>query len=203
MKNLFPLALPLILGADLIHPIVGQAQLESSAVIAQAQDNSFWQFNAQTNQLQLMLPAGVAPRHFLLARPMRLVIDFPHSGTIAPQDFTYAGAVERLTLSSQVEGQVRLILYLRAGVELQPKQVALQQIDSQRWLITPLIVEPDSPSILNETPTINTPVSPNNAPNSPTERPPIASPLDSLENRAAALTVPSATPTVDETPAIP
>lgn len=202
VNNLFFFALPfsLILGVDLSHPIAGQAQLESPILIAQDQENSFWQFNAQTNQLQLMLPAGIPPRYFLLARPMRLVIDFPHPGTIAPLDFTYAGAVERLTLSSQVEGQVRVILYLRAGVELQPKQVALQQIDSQRWLITPLLVAPASPSILNEESTSITTPALDSPPNSSPETLPIASPLDPLESPAAVLEVPSLTPSVEETP---
>lgn len=204
VKNLFLSALPfsLILGADLSYPIVGQAQLEFPAVIAQDQENSFWQFNAQTNQLLLVLPSGIAPQYFLLARPMRLVIDFPHPGTIAPLDFTYAGGVERLTLSSQVEGQVRVILYLRAGVQLQPKQVALQQIDSQRWLITPLLVAPASPSILNEEPTSITTPALDSPPNSSPDRPTIASPLDPLASPAAALSVPSLTPSVEETPVL-
>lgn len=113
----------------------------------------FWDFNAQTHQLRLTLEPGVAPRYFLLARPMRIAIEFPAPEGVSPESFQYTGAVEQVIVSPQGNGNLRIILQLRSGVELQPKQVALQQIDPSRWLITPLLVDPSasaaiSPSVL-------------------------------------------------------
>jgi hypothetical protein len=106
-----------------------------------ANPSSLWDFNSQTNQLRLTLDPGVAPRYFLLARPMRIAIEFPAPTGISPESFQYSsGAVEQLTVSPQGNGNLRIILQLRSGVELQPKQVSLQQVDSRRWLITPLLV---------------------------------------------------------------
>ncbi|MGA1409421.1 MAG: AMIN domain-containing protein [Prochlorotrichaceae cyanobacterium] len=129
-------------------------QVPGNLMMAMAQDagqalaqSSFWDFNSQSNQLRLTLSPGVAPRYFLLARPMRIAIEFPSSLEVSPQSVPYAeGAVEQLTLSPQSNGNLRITLQLRSGVELQPKQVALQQIDAQRWLITPLLASPTTPN---------------------------------------------------------
>jgi hypothetical protein len=126
-----------------------------------ATQSRFWDFNGQTNQLRLTLAPGVAPRYFLLARPMRIAIEFPAPVEVSPESLQYDGAVEQLTVSPQGNGNLRIILQLRSGVELQPKQVSLQQIDSRHWLITPLLVGPsDSPSVPTVPTTPTVPITP-------------------------------------------
>ena len=164
----------LLLGA----PQVVLAQVgESPSAVTQA---SIWEFNHQTNQLRLTLAPGVAPRYFLLARPMRIAIEFPSSLEVSPASFQYDGAVEQLTVSPQDNGNLRLILQLRSGVELQPKQVALQQVDPSRWLITPLLVAPAGAAPVSSSPA---------APVSPTATPALTSPAATI---APVATIPPA-----------
>ncbi|MGA1601964.1 MAG: AMIN domain-containing protein [Prochlorothrix sp.] len=105
---------------------------------------SLWRFNDQTQVLEVVLPAGVTPRSFLLARPMRVVVDFPNTALPGvPPVQSYGGPVSRVTWSQYDANTARVVMELDANVVLAPRQVEVVQLDADRWSIRPVIANPE------------------------------------------------------------
>ncbi|MFE4107847.1 AMIN domain-containing protein [Almyronema epifaneia] len=104
---------------------------------------SQWSFDPSTQQLQLNLPADLAPQYFLLAEPARIVLDIPNAqmGAI-PTTQTYAGAVRSVRISQFEANIIRIVVELAPGVVLDPRQATLAAVEvngQNRWILQPLL----------------------------------------------------------------
>jgi AMIN domain len=112
-------------------------------VVAQASELSGWHYNPDTYELTFSLPQDVLPEFFLLAEPTRIVLDIPNTqiGAIASEQ-TYTGAVERIRVSQFSDSDVRVVIDLAPGTELQPTQASIEFDDAngqRQWRFQPLI----------------------------------------------------------------
>ncbi|MGA1263364.1 MAG: AMIN domain-containing protein, partial [Prochlorothrix sp.] len=161
-----------------------------------------WRFNSQTQVLEVILPAGATPRSFLLARPMRLVVDFPNSILPGvPPTQTYGGIVRRVTWSQYDATTARVVMELDSNVVLAPQQVDMQQMEGGRWSIRPVVANPEAfaevaPTPIPATPVVTDPdpIAPPNTP--PTTPTPIDLPSTGLTPNASLLASPVTSPTV-------
>lgn len=103
-----------------------------------------WQFDPDTNRLEITIEAETTPRYFLLAEPPRIVIDLPNTdlGDVETQR-TYTGAVRGIRLSQFQADTVRVVVELSPTAILSAEPVALQQekiSDTEtRWVVRPQI----------------------------------------------------------------
>ncbi|NJN31075.1 MAG: AMIN domain-containing protein [Synechococcales cyanobacterium RM1_1_8] len=107
---------------------------------AQAAALASWQYSPQTGALALDLDPGEQPRYFLMANPMRIVVDLSGDYRQAKALETQAGGVvQQIQVAQSPGGQTRLVLTLAAGTVLQPKQVDLVALGDGRWSLQPLL----------------------------------------------------------------
>ncbi|MFQ3629808.1 MAG: AMIN domain-containing protein, partial [Cyanobacteriota bacterium] len=148
-----------------------------------------WQFDPASAQLEVIVPAGVTPRTFLLAQPTRIVMDLPNTevGAVSAGQF-YGGAVRQVRVSQFQPGLTRIVMELSPDATLAPEQVQLQQVGpassgQNRWVLRPVLVgaiapatPPVAPSMLPAAPfepSAVPPVSPSVAPGAvPSAAPP-------------------------------
>ncbi|MEB3163374.1 MAG: AMIN domain-containing protein, partial [Prochlorothrix sp.] len=201
------LSVALGVGPSLGLGTIGALNTGNLSVLAQTETGSAgmltrWRFNSQTQVLEVILPAGVNPRSFLLARPMRLVVDFPNSILPGvPPTQTYGGMVRRVTWSQYDATTARVVMELDSNVVLAPQQVDMQQMEAGRWSIRPVIANPEAFAEIAPTPIPAAPVAtapdpivpPNTPPTSPT---PIDLPNTALAPDASLLTSLVTSPTV-------
>lgn len=101
-----------------------------------------WQFDPNTNRLEITIEAETTPRYFLLAEPPRLVIDLPDTdlGEVEMRQ-TYPGAVREIRLSQFQTDTVRVVLELSPTAILAAEPVALQKEEisdtETRWVVRP------------------------------------------------------------------
>ena len=111
---------------------------------------SSWQFDPNTQALEVNLPEGVTPRYFLLAEPARIVLDLPIDiGTTETQN-TYSGPVRQVRAAQFQPGLTRIVLELAPGTTLAPRQVELRQLEASggnRWILRPLVVDSSVPEV--------------------------------------------------------
>lgn len=136
--------------SDLSHPfkklgfsILAAAGLSASPAWSAPLQN--WRFDPTTNQLEVLVNAGVKPRYFLLAQPARIVLDLPETevGNV-PITTAYNGAVQEVRVSQFQPGVARIVLVLSPDVVLANEQAQLQQVQesdqqSDRWILRPLL----------------------------------------------------------------
>ncbi|MBW4516381.1 MAG: AMIN domain-containing protein [Timaviella obliquedivisa GSE-PSE-MK23-08B] len=127
-----------------------------TATAAQAATLSNWSFNPNTNQLEVLLPAGVQPRYFLVAEPARIVLDLPSTQVGAvPTEGSYGGAIQQIRVAQFQPDLARIVLQLSPDTVLAPGQVQLEKVGSveqgaQRWTLRPLVADAASPITASE-----------------------------------------------------
>jgi len=127
------------------------ASLPGSPLVAHAEELTEWQFNPDTQQLEVVVPENSTPRYFLLAQPARIVLDLPNTDvgtTISEQ--SYAGAVRRVRVAQFEPGVTRIVLELTPDAVLAPGQAELTQVETlpggaTRWTLRPLLAGGGSP----------------------------------------------------------
>ena len=163
---------------------------------------SQWRFDPRENQLELKVNEGTQPRYFLLAKPLRIVVDLPGTqvGTVE-QVQTYSGSVRQIRVSQFQPDTARIVMELSPEVVLAPGQVQLQASGSDQtsWVLKPLIAgeagqsvpvaiapapaeaaRPDNPPSALETPASAAPA----APAAPETPEPLAETLPDSEDSA-------------------
>lgn len=120
-----------------VMTILGIGALELKAIAARLTN---WRFDPTLNQLEITLDEGTTPRYFLLAQPPRIVLDLPNTqvGMVETQQ-SYSGSIRQIRVSQFEAGVTRIVLDLSPEVVLAPEQVQLQQVESGRWVLRPLI----------------------------------------------------------------
>lgn len=146
-----------------------------------------WRFDASTNQLEITLKEGTTPRYFLLAEPLRIILDLPNTtlGNIETQH-SYSGAVRQIRVAQFQPNVTRIVLELSPSVVLKPEQVQLQAVaaSGNRWVLRPLIAgfqtptaaaSPSSlpPAAFTQTGALTVKVPPLNRPQAPASSTPI------------------------------
>lgn len=175
---------------------------------------SQWRFDPRENQLELKVNEGTQPRYFLLAKPLRIVVDLPGTqvGTVE-QVQTYSGSVRQIRVSQFQPDTARIVMELSPEVVLAPGQVQLQASGSDQtsWVLKPLIAgeagqsvpvaiapapaeaaRPDNPPSALETPASAAPA----APAAPETPEPLAETLPDSEDSADLLAA-AAEPGID------
>lgn len=123
------------------------ANLPGGVPIAQAEEFTEWQYNPDTQQLEVVLPENSTPRFFLLAQPARIVLDLPNTdvGNLVSEE-SYAGVVRRVRVAQFEPGVTRIVLELTPDAVLAPGQVELTEVETlnggaTRWTLRPLLAE--------------------------------------------------------------
>ena len=95
-----------------------------------------WQMSGDGKKLSFKTDAGVQPRAILLFSPTRLVIDLP--GTIFPRPTvtqTLSGYYNTLRVGQFDATTTRLVLEVRAGYTLNPRQISFTGYNPIDWLV--------------------------------------------------------------------
>jgi hypothetical protein len=128
-----------------------------------------WQYDPQTNHLEVTVKDGTEPRYFLMAQPARIVVDLPETsiGEVTKQA-SYEGAVRQIRLAQHNKNTTRIVLELAPNVVLAPGQVQLQRVNKSssgnvRWVVRPLIAansvtQTDTTAIAPTTPVKSAPL---------------------------------------------
>jgi hypothetical protein len=104
-----------------------------------------WNYNPDTNQLQVTVPEGVQPRYFLVAEPNRIVLDLPSTQVgAAPAEGNYNGTVQQIRVAQFQPDLARIVMQLAPDTVLAPEQVQLEKVGdveqgNQRWMLRPLV----------------------------------------------------------------
>lgn len=128
--------------------LAGTATLEPrlSAIAAPVTQLNQWRFDPASNQLEVILQAGVTPRYFLMAQPARIVLELPNTrlGNVQRQQ-AYSGAVRQIRAAQFQPETARLVLELAPNVVLAPEQVELERVggSGNRWVLRPVIATPN------------------------------------------------------------
>jgi hypothetical protein len=138
----FSLSSPQILGISLFSFCTAITLEIGSSIAATTAILNNWQFNPQTQQLEINLSVGKTPNYFYLAQPPRLVIDLPDTrlGRVATQQ-NYGGKIQKIRVSQLNANSTRIVLDLAPGTDLNPNQFQLQPISKQnptRWVLRPI-----------------------------------------------------------------
>lgn len=102
-----------------------------------------WQMSGDGRKLTFKTDGGVQPRATLLFSPTRLVIDLP--GTVFPKPTvtqTLSGYYNTLRVGQFDASTTRLVLEVRAGYTLNPKQISFTGYNPIDWLVdlpTPIV----------------------------------------------------------------
>jgi len=110
---------------------------QATAALALSQ----WSYDPTTQQLEVMVKAGVTPKYFVMAQPARIVVDLPDTemGDVKPKE-SFTGAIRQVRVSQFQPGVTRVVLELAPEVELAPGQVKLEA-KGDRWVLRPLIAD--------------------------------------------------------------
>ncbi len=95
-----------------------------------------WQMSGDGRKLTFKTDGGVQPRATLLFSPTRLVIDLP--GTVFPKPTvtqTLSGYYNTLRVGQFDASTTRLVLEVRAGYTLNPKQISFTGYNPIDWLV--------------------------------------------------------------------
>jgi N-acetylmuramoyl-L-alanine amidase len=95
-----------------------------------------WQMSGDGKKLSFKTDGGVQPRATLLFSPTRLVIDLP--GTVFPKPTvtqTLSGYYNTLRVGQFDASTTRLVLEVRAGYTLNPKQISFTGYNPIDWLV--------------------------------------------------------------------
>jgi N-acetylmuramoyl-L-alanine amidase len=95
-----------------------------------------WQMSGDGKKLSFKTDGGVQPRATLLFSPTRLVIDLP--GTVFPRPTvtqTLSGYYNTLRVGQFDASTTRLVLEVRAGYTLNPKQISFTGYNPIDWLV--------------------------------------------------------------------
>ncbi len=95
-----------------------------------------WQMSGDGKKLSFKTDGGVQPRATLLFSPTRLVIDLP--GTVFPRPTvtqTLSGYYNTLRVGQFDPSTTRLVLEVRAGYTLNPKQISFTGYNPIDWLV--------------------------------------------------------------------
>jgi N-acetylmuramoyl-L-alanine amidase len=95
-----------------------------------------WQMSGDGKKLSFKTNGGVQPRATLLFSPTRLVIDLP--GTVFPKPTvtqTLSGYYNTLRVGQFDSSTTRLVLEVRAGYTLNPKQISFTGYNPIDWLV--------------------------------------------------------------------
>ncbi|MBE9102050.1 AMIN domain-containing protein [Vacuolonema iberomarrocanum] len=121
------------------------ANLPGGVSIAQAEEFTEWQYNPDTQQLEVVLPENSTPRFFLLAQPARIVLDLPNTdvGNLVSEQ-NYSGVVRRVRVAQFEPGVTRIVLELTPDTVLAPGQAELTEVETlpggaTRWTLRPLL----------------------------------------------------------------
>ena len=146
---MFSRTLGSIVSSHLNSPHWGLAGIGSTIAIvaliapAQAASLTAWNFDPNTNHLEVTVKDGTTPRYFLMAQPARIVMDLPGTSIAGVKtQASYSGAVRQIRVSQFQPGMTRIVLELSPGVKLASGQVNLQKLgDSTRWMLKPLLAD--------------------------------------------------------------
>ncbi len=95
-----------------------------------------WQMSGDGKKLSFKTDGSVQPRATLLFSPTRLIIDLP--GTIFPKPTvtqTLSGYYNTLRVGQFDPNTTRLVLEVRAGYTLNPKQISFTGYNPIDWLV--------------------------------------------------------------------
>jgi N-acetylmuramoyl-L-alanine amidase len=95
-----------------------------------------WQMSGDGRKLSFKTDGGVQPRATLLFSPTRLVIDLP--GTVFPKPTvtqTLSGYYNTLRVGQFDPSTTRLVLEVRAGYTLNPKQISFTGYNPIDWSV--------------------------------------------------------------------
>jgi N-acetylmuramoyl-L-alanine amidase len=95
-----------------------------------------WQMSGDGKKLSFKTDGGVQPRATLLFSPTRLVIDLP--GTVFPKPTvtqTLSGYYNTLRVGQFDASTTRLVLEVRAGYTLNPRQISFTGYNPIDWLV--------------------------------------------------------------------
>ncbi|MBK1988350.1 AMIN domain-containing protein [Sphaerospermopsis aphanizomenoides BCCUSP55] len=112
-----------------------------------------WQFNPQSQQLEITLSASTNPEYFYLAEPPRLVVDLPNTqlGNVDTHK-NYSGKIQKIRVSQFSPNITRIVIDLEPGSFVDTNQVKLQPISPKnptRWVLSPIISH-NSTSAINQ-----------------------------------------------------
>jgi len=101
-----------------------------------------WSYSPQTGALGFDLSSAEQPQYFLMANPMRIVVDLPGVAHNLQALEAQAGGVFTQIRAAQADGgKTRLVLQLAPGTVLEPGQVELIASEGGRWSLRPLLAE--------------------------------------------------------------
>lgn len=117
--------LPLTVGLNHFH------------TVAIAAEGRQWEYDPYTHQLQIT--SQQKPQYFILADPVRIVIDVPNSNFgINPTEENYPGLVRRIRISQFKPGETRIVMDLDPGISIHPGQITLEPLgQGNRWVLRP------------------------------------------------------------------
>jgi len=101
-----------------------------------------WSYSPQTGALGFDLSSAEQPQYFLMANPMRIVVDLPGTAhDLQTLEAQAGGVFTQIRAGQAEEGKTRLVLQLAPGTVLQPGQVELIASEGGRWSLRPLLAE--------------------------------------------------------------
>ena len=121
---------------SLLPLTVGLNQFHTVAIAAEGRQ---WEYDPYTHQLQIT--SQQKPQYFILADPVRIVIDVPNSNFgINPTEENYPGLVRRIRISQFKPGETRIVMDLDPGISIHPGQITLEPLgQGNRWVLRPQI----------------------------------------------------------------
>lgn len=119
---------------SLLPLTVGLNQFHTVAIAAEGRQ---WEYDPYTHQLQIT--SQQKPQYFILADPVRIVIDVPNSNFgINPTEENYPGLVRRIRISQFKPGETRIVMDLDPGISIHPGQITLEPLgQGNRWVLRP------------------------------------------------------------------
>lgn len=119
---------------------IATATAISTATPALSAGVSKWSYSPETGAIGFSLDTNAEPKYFLMANPMRIVVDLPGSAVNLKAIEAQAGGVfTQIQAAKTTAGQTRLVLQLATGTVLQPGQVELTALGGGRWSLQPLL----------------------------------------------------------------
>jgi AMIN domain len=121
---------------SLLPLTVGLNQFHGVAIAAEGRQ---WEYDPYTHQLQIT--SQQKPQYFILADPVRIVIDVPNSNFgINPTEENYPGLVRKIRISQFKPGETRIVMDLDPGISIHPGQITLEPLgQGNRWVLRPQI----------------------------------------------------------------
>jgi N-acetylmuramoyl-L-alanine amidase len=111
-----------------------------------AQLQSWW-FDARQNRLVFTTDTGVQPQAQMIFNPTRIVIDLPGTTLGRPTaNQTVGGAVREVRVGQFNATTTRLVIELSEGYTVNPRQIQVQGVRSNEWVVQLPTPERTSPS---------------------------------------------------------